>query len=139
MQSTKRWPLSSTFDRRIPCLQRWARSSLRPASDVSARNLVSLRAAGGGRVCGDVRPLMRCRTLVGMDSQREVELVFAPQEEGGFHVYAPDLPGLHTQGDTLEEAMVNASEALELYVEGLREEGRTLDFGVVRRRFPLPA
>jgi predicted RNase H-like HicB family nuclease len=74
-----------------------------------------------------------------MDQSREVELVFAPQEGGGFHVYAPDLPGLHTQGDTLEEAMANASEALELYVEGLREEGQPLDFGVVRRKFPIPA
>jgi predicted RNase H-like HicB family nuclease len=74
-----------------------------------------------------------------MEQPREVELVFAPQEEGGFHVYAPDLPGLHTQGDTLEEAMANASEALELYVEGRREEGRPLDFGVVRRKFPIPA
>jgi predicted RNase H-like HicB family nuclease len=74
-----------------------------------------------------------------MAEPREVELVFAPQEEGGFHVYAPDLPGLHTQGETLDEAMANASEALELYIEGLREEGLPLDFGVVRRKFPLPA
>jgi predicted RNase H-like HicB family nuclease len=74
-----------------------------------------------------------------MEQPHEVELVFAPQEEGGFHVYAPDLPGLHTQGDTLEEAIANASEALELYVEGLREEGLPLDFGVVRRKFPIPA
>ena len=74
-----------------------------------------------------------------MEQPREVELVFAPQEEGGFHVYAPDLPGLHTQGDTLEEAMANASEALELYVEGMREDGHSLDFGVVRRKFPIPA
>lgn len=74
-----------------------------------------------------------------MEASREIELVFAPQEEGGFHVYAPDLPGLHTQGDTLEDAIANASEALELYVEGLRDEGGSLDAGVIRRKFPLPA
>lgn len=74
-----------------------------------------------------------------MDQEREIELVFAPQEEGGYHVYAPDLPGLHTQGDTLEEATVNAQEALDLYVEGLREDGRPLDAGVIRRKFPVPA
>jgi predicted RNase H-like HicB family nuclease len=68
-----------------------------------------------------------------MDQPREIELVFAPQEEGGYHVYAPDLPGLHTQGDTLGEATANAEEALELYVEGLREEGRRLDTVNVRR------
>lgn len=71
--------------------------------------------------------------------QREIELVFAPQEEGGYHVYAPDLPGLHTQGDTLEEATGNAREALELYVECLRDEGRSLETGVIRRKFPVPA
>jgi predicted RNase H-like HicB family nuclease len=55
-----------------------------------------------------------------MDQPREIELVFAPQEEGGYHVYAPDLPGLHTQGDTFEEATANAQEALQLYVEAPR-------------------
>ena len=74
-----------------------------------------------------------------MEQSREVEFVFAPQEEGGYHVYAPDLPGLHTQGDTLEEASENAKEALELYVEGLREDGQSIDTGVIRRKFPLPA
>ena len=63
-----------------------------------------------------------------MDQPRtESKFVFAPQEEGGYHVYAPDLPGLHTQGETVEEAEVNAKEALELYVDGLREEGRSFD------------
>jgi predicted RNase H-like HicB family nuclease len=69
----------------------------------------------------------------------EIEFVFEPQDEGGCHVYAPDLPGLHTQGDTLGEALTNAEEALRLYVEGLREEGRPIDAGVVRRTIPLPA
>jgi len=72
-------------------------------------------------------------------SRKEIEFVFAPQEEGGYHVYAPDLPGLHTQGETVEEAEANAREALELYVDGLREEGRTFDSGVLRRTFPVPA
>ncbi len=55
----------------------------------------------------------------GVSPTQEIELVFAPQEEGGYHVYAPDLPGLHTQGDTLDEATANAREALALYVEGI--------------------
>jgi predicted RNase H-like HicB family nuclease len=69
----------------------------------------------------------------------EIEFVFEPQEEGGYHVYAPDLPGLHTQGETLDEATNNARQALSLYVEGLREDGRTLDTGIIRRKLPLPA
>ena len=74
-----------------------------------------------------------------MADARDIEFVFEPQEEGGYHVYAPDLPGLHTQGESLEDATDNAREALELYVEGLREDGRPLDTGVVRRKLPLPA
>lgn len=74
-----------------------------------------------------------------MSEAQEIELVFEPQEEGGFHVYAPDLPGLHTQGDDLDEATRNAEEALVLYVEGVREDGGSLDTGVIRRKFPLPA
>jgi len=68
---------------------------------------------------------------------REIEFVFEPQEEGGY--YAPDLPGSHTQGDSLDEATTNAEEALALYVEGLREDGRQLDIGVIRRTLSIPA
>lgn len=73
------------------------------------------------------------------DRNREVELVFEPQEEGGYHVYVPDLPGLHTQGDDLDDAMENASEAVALCVEGLREDDEPLDSGVIRRTISLPA
>lgn len=73
-----------------------------------------------------------------MDEATEVEFVFEPQEEGGYYVYSPDLPGLHTQGETLEEATANAREALELYVAGLREQGRPVGVGVVRRRLRVP-
>jgi hypothetical protein len=39
-----------------------------------------------------------------MTEQSEFELVFEPQHEGGYHVYAPDLPGLHTQGEDIDES-----------------------------------
>jgi predicted RNase H-like HicB family nuclease len=74
-----------------------------------------------------------------MADAREIELVFEPQDDGGFYVYAPDLPGLHTQGDSFEQAMANANEAVALYVEGLREDGEPLDSGVIRRTIPVPA
>jgi predicted RNase H-like HicB family nuclease len=73
------------------------------------------------------------------DNTREIELVFEPQDGGGYHVYALDLPGLHTQGDDMDDAMENASEAVALYVEGLRDDGESLDSGVIRRTIPLPA
>ena len=76
---------------------------------------------------------------VAMAGLREVELIFEPQDEGGYYVYAPDLPGLHTEGDTLDEAAANAEEAVALYVETLREEGKPIGAGVVRRRLSIPA
>ena len=78
-------------------------------------------------------------SLGAVETARDVEFIFAPEPEGGYHAYAPELPGLHTQGEDLEEAMANAEEALALYVERMREEGRSLEMGVVRRRLPLPA
>ncbi len=74
-----------------------------------------------------------------MEPARDVEFVFEPQVEGGYHAYAPELPGLHTQGDSLEDAAAKAEEALVLYVEGLREDGKSLQMGIIRRRLSLPA
>jgi predicted RNase H-like HicB family nuclease len=42
----------------------------------------------------------------------EVEFVFEPDPDGGYHAYAPELPGLHAEGGTLKEAVSNAEEAL---------------------------
>ena len=81
-------------------------------------------------------PAATARKLGDVPTADEIELVFEPQEEGGHHVYAPELPGLHTDGDSLEEATENARDALALYVEGLREDGGSLDFGVIRRTLP---
>jgi predicted RNase H-like HicB family nuclease len=50
-----------------------------------------------------------------MESSSDVEIVFEPQDEGGYHVYARELPGLHTQGE-LDDATENAREAPALYV-----------------------
>ena len=40
----------------------------------------------------------------------------------GYFAYAPELKGCHSQGDTLEEAIENMKEAIELYVESLSDE-----------------
>lgn len=39
--------------------------------------------------------------------------------DGGYVVFAPALPGCHSQGETLEEAEQNIKEAIELYLESL--------------------
>ena len=38
--------------------------------------------------------------------------------------YVPDLPGCITTGKTLEEIERNIREAIELHLEGLREDGQ---------------
>ncbi|MGA2496226.1 MAG: type II toxin-antitoxin system HicB family antitoxin [Tepidisphaeraceae bacterium] len=42
-----------------------------------------------------------------------------PAEEGGFVVTVSALPGCITEGDTYEEAIANAHEAIEGFVEAL--------------------
>ena len=48
------------------------------------------------------------------------KVVLEPQEEGGYTVYVPSLPGCVSQGETTEEAMVNIKEAIEVYLESLK-------------------
>jgi len=53
----------------------------------------------------------------------KVSIVIEIDEEG-YYAYCPELPGCHTQGDSLEEALANIKEAVELYVETLTEDER---------------
>lgn len=48
------------------------------------------------------------------------------QEEGAYWVEFPDLPGCQSFGDTLNETMAGAQEALEAYVLTLLEQGKKL-------------
>jgi len=38
--------------------------------------------------------------------------VFEPGEEGGYHAFIPAIPGIHTQGETLDEARENLADAI---------------------------
>ena len=55
------------------------------------------------------------------------KVVLESQEEGGYTVYVPSLPGCVSQGETTEEAMTNIKEAIEVYLDSLKA-----------RRIPLP-
>jgi len=45
------------------------------------------------------------------------------EEDGGYVVSVPALPGCVSQGDTRPQALANIREALELYIEDCREAG----------------
>ncbi len=49
--------------------------------------------------------------------------VFEPAEEGGFVVTFPAIPGLATQGETLDEATAMAEDCLRAYLESLAIDG----------------
>lgn len=53
---------------------------------------------------------------------REFSVVILEDETGGYIAVVPELPGCHTQGDSLDEVMKNIKEAIELYLETLSEE-----------------
>lgn len=50
-------------------------------------------------------------------------VLFEPAEEGGLVVTCPALPGVVTQGDTLEEAREMAKDAIRGYIESLLKDG----------------
>lgn len=55
---------------------------------------------------------------------RTCTVVFQPCDRGyGCTVTCPALPGLVTEGATLEDARTSAKEAIGLYLESLQEDG----------------
>lgn len=55
-------------------------------------------------------------------------VLFEPAEEGGYVVTCPALPGLATEGDTLEEARAMARDAIHAYLESLRKDALPIPF-----------
>jgi antitoxin HicB len=54
----------------------------------------------------------------------QYSVVLIPDEEsGGYTVEVPDLPGCITEGDTVEEALKMAEEAIEGFLEVLKQDG----------------
>lgn len=59
---------------------------------------------------------------MGLDSEPREETVklkilLQPEADGGYSVSVPAMPGCHSQGDTLDEAVENIREAAELWAE----------------------
>lgn len=55
-------------------------------------------------------------------------------EDGGYTVTVPSLPGCITQGDTWEEAIANAQEAIVGFIETLRDLGKPIPPVSCRKR-----
>ncbi len=47
----------------------------------------------------------------------KLKVILEPSDEGGFTVYVPSLPGCISEGNTMEEAMQNIREAIDLYLD----------------------
>ena len=53
---------------------------------------------------------------------RRFKVVIEPEADGGFSVHVPALPGCASQGETIEEALANIKEAIELYLWSLKDD-----------------
>lgn len=52
----------------------------------------------------------------------KLQVVLEPSDEGGYTVYVPSLPGCISEGDSVDEALTNIQEAIELYLEPVEEK-----------------
>lgn len=61
-----------------------------------------------------------------MKERRYTIILHPDPEEGGFTVTVPALPGCVTQGETVDEAVTMAKDAIELYIESLIADGEAV-------------
>ncbi len=60
-------------------------------------------------------------------TQRQYTIILDPdEEEGGYTVTVPALPGCVTQGETLEEAIAMARDVIRGYLEALTKDGQPI-------------
>jgi predicted RNase H-like HicB family nuclease len=53
----------------------------------------------------------------------DFKVLLEPDEDGGYVVVCPSLQGCYSQGGTVEEALANIREAIELCLEDLQKHG----------------
>lgn len=56
----------------------------------------------------------------------DFKVVLEPDPAGGYVAYCASLPGCYSQGDTIDEAMGNIREAIELCIEDMRAHDEPL-------------
>ncbi len=55
-----------------------------------------------------------------------IKIVVIKEEDVGYYVIVPTLPGCYSQGDTIEDAIRNGKEAIQCYLESLQKDGLEL-------------
>lgn len=56
----------------------------------------------------------------------DFKVMLEPDETGGYVAVCPALAGCYSQGETVEQAMVNIKEAVELCLEDMRARGEPI-------------
>jgi predicted RNase H-like HicB family nuclease len=51
-----------------------------------------------------------------------IKVLLESSDEGGYTVYVPSLPGCISEGETVEDALANVREAIELYLEPVEDD-----------------
>ncbi len=51
------------------------------------------------------------------------KVILEPQPEGGYTAFVPELPDVISEGETKEEAVANIKDAIEGYVQTMKEMG----------------
>lgn len=61
---------------------------------------------------------------------RTYTIVVEPEEDGGYFVTVPMLPGCFTRGATVEQCQERAVEAIEAHIAGLQADGEDVPMEV---------
>jgi antitoxin HicB len=58
---------------------------------------------------------------------RRYSVLLTPDlEDGGYTATVPALPGCISEGDTVDEAVANAREAIDCHLQGLADDGEPI-------------
>jgi predicted RNase H-like HicB family nuclease len=61
-----------------------------------------------------------------MNQKHTYRVLLNKEPEGGYTVNVPSLPGCITYGETIDESITMAKEAIALYLESLAEHGEDI-------------
>jgi predicted RNase H-like HicB family nuclease len=91
---------------------------------ISLKTLIELARARYQRTCipGNPRCSEAFLSCDGKGVSMKFKVILEGAEEGGYIASCPALPGCHSEGDTVEEALDNIREAIAGCIESLNEE-----------------